>query len=162
MEQPSFSEGICFYHRQYKGEFGEKIDKVLLVDDKTAPGNTLALRRLYMMKNKANLKKLGKAVFFLGDLVKLAHRKSWFIDSNGEVFQYKKTKTARLIFKPVTKMIPIATGGVIVEVLGIPNRFKTLHNPKPGEVYAGVLIDGMYTILYGLYTEQHQDTWRMI
>jgi hypothetical protein len=161
-EIPSFSNGISYFLRQYKLDFGEVRNDLLLVDDTTIDEPTLAKRRLRLLENKIRLKKLSKAVFFLGDLIKLSDRKSWFIDSAGKVFQYKKTKTAKLIFRNITKMIAIKGGGSIIEVEGLHTRFKTLYAPKEDEVYAGILVDGMTNILYGVYTQLHKDTWRMI
>lgn len=161
-EIPSFEEGICFYLRQYKLEFGEVSTKLLIIDDTNVVGDTLAKRRLKLLENKISLKKLSNAVFFLGDLIKLANRKSWFIDSTGNVFQYKKHKMVKLTFKRIKKVITLNSGGAIIEVEGMVSRFKTLYTPKINEVYAGVLIDGITNILYGVYSELHKNTRRMI
>ena len=59
-------------------------------------------------------------------------------------------------------MIAIKGGGAIIEVEGFPTRFKTLYTPKEDEVFAGILVNGMTHILYGVYTKLHNDTWRMI
>lgn len=161
-EVPSFENGVCFYLRQYKLEDNQVRNDLLLIDDTNIPGDTLAKRRLRLTAKKVHLKKLSKAVFFLGDLIKLADRKSWFIDSSGNVFQYKKQKTVKLLFKRITKLITLNSGGAIIQLEGMVTRFKTLYTPKDSEVYAGVLVDGMTSILYGVYTELHTDTWRMI
>jgi hypothetical protein len=161
-EQPAFDEGVVYYLRQYKLEFGEVEDKLLIVDDTTIPQEALAKRRLHLLKNGVKLKSIDRAVFFLGDLIKIADRKSWFIDNSGKVFQYKKEKVAKLVFKKIKTMHALATGGAIIEVEGFVSRFKCLYTPQENEIYAGVLMHGMINILFGVYTEQHKDTWRMI
>ncbi len=108
------------------------------------------------------LKKLNNAVFFLGDLIKLATPKLWFIDNKGLIFQYTKSRKIRLQFKKIKAIHPIKAGGAVIEVYGIASRFKCLYIPTKGETFAGILMDGLSPILYGLYTEQHTDTWRMI
>jgi hypothetical protein len=161
-EIPSFDNGVCFYLRQYKLEDNQVRNVLLVIDDKNIDKSTLSLRRLSLMSDKVTLKKLSNAVFFLGDLVKLADRKSWFIDSNGEVFQYKKTKSVPLEFRRITKVIAISSGSAIIEVEGIASRFKVLYAPREDEVYAGVLKDGITYILYGVYTQKFDKTRRMI
>ena len=53
-------------------------------------------------------------------------------------------------------------GGSIIEVEGIPSRFKTLYTLRKDELYAGILKDGFEYILYGVYKEKHKDTRREI
>jgi hypothetical protein len=102
------------------------------------------------------------AVFFLGDLVKMAKPGIWFIDSNGKVFDYKKQTRALLKFYPIAKNIPIPTGGSIIQAHGIPTRFKCLFSPSLDKNHVGILEYGMSQILYGFYTEKHKNTWRMV
>jgi hypothetical protein len=161
-EKPHIVEGVIVFVRQYLDENKNIIEKYKVVDDKTVPGDTLARRRLVLLKNKVPMKKLGMAIFFLGDLVKLAHRKIWFIDSSGIIFQYKKSQRAKLEFRKITLMYNIPSGGAIIEVQGIASRFKCLHTPRDNEQYAGLLVNGHSYILYGLYKEKPEDSWRMI
>jgi len=125
-------------------------------------GNTLGIRRLRILNKGQALQKIGRAIFFLGDLVKIAKRQSYFIDSNGKLFQYKKSMRAKLTFKRLLNVIPIATGGALLEVEGINSRFKCLFAPKTLELYVGVLEFGKSHILYGLYEQPYKSTWRMI
>lgn len=140
---------------------GER-DRVQIVDDKSITGNSLAWRRLQLKNNGVALFPLKKAVFFISDLVKLSKLGSWFIDSDGTLFEYRKTKKVPLVFKPISQIIPISTGGSIVEVQGIGTRFKTLHAPKGTEKWAGLLLVGTGYLLYGLYDNKQEDTSRMI
>jgi hypothetical protein len=124
--------------------------------------DTLGKRRLLILNSGASLQKVGKAIFFLGDLIKIAKRGMYFIDSTGRVFQYRKSTRAKLQFKRLINVIPIATGGAILEVEGIHSRFKCLFLPKTLELYVGVLEFGKSHILYGLYEQPYKSSWRMI
>lgn len=145
-----------------RADDGEYTYSHQIVDDKNIPAETLGRRRLLLDQQGVRLKKLTKALFFLGDVVKLGKKGVWFIDNSGYVFTYVKTRRIPLRFFKVEKFIPIKTGGTLLEIKGIPGRFKTLHNPLSNEKYAGILVDGMKYILYGLFTEQHQNTVRAV
>lgn len=144
----------------YKDE--EPISKIRLIDDKSIKEPTLGKRRLQLLAQGVELAKLGKAMFFLADLIKLAKSNHHFIDSNGKVFVYKKSTRANLTFKKIQHIFPIETGGAIIEVQGLPQRFKCLFMPKSHETYAGILHWGKSTILYGLYDRKYADTWRKV
>ena len=133
-----------------------------VIDDTSILGETLGLRRLRIQSNGDKLQKIGKAIFFLGDLIKIAKRSSYFIDSSGRVFQYKKSIRAKLHFRHLTNVIPISTGGALLEVGGLMQRFKCLFQPRTLELYVGVLEFGKTHILYGLYEQPYKSSWRMI
>jgi hypothetical protein len=154
-------EGVVLYYRQYELE-DEIKETYHIIDDSTIEQPTLALRRIELLKMQVKLQKLGRATFFLADFIKLANKNTWFIDSAGTVFQYKKHKRAKLIFKKIKRIIPILTGGAIIEVEDSLTRFKTLHTPDASSKYAGLLLYGMGYILYGLYPDKLEDSWRMI
>jgi hypothetical protein len=154
-------DGVVLYYRQYVLD-DEIKETYHIIDDTTIDKPTLALRRIELLKMQVKLQKLGKATFFLADFIKLASRNTWFIDSSGLVFQYKKHRSAKLTFKKVKRVIPIKTGGAIIEVEGIPSRFKTLYVPDANNRYAGLIVDGMGYILYGMYPEKLKDSRRMI
>lgn len=162
-EKPLTLEGVTLYYRQYLEEDGEDVKEVYrVVDDKNVEGATLSLRRLKLMKDGVKLKKLNRAMFFLSDFIKLSNPKSWFIDSNGNIFQHKKSRTLKLVFKKIKRIIRIPTGGVLIEAEGVPGRHKTLYTPPLTNKYAGFLLDGMGFILYGTYEQEHKPTRRMI
>lgn len=160
---PMFRDNVVFYHRIYYNEDGAENHKISIVDDKNVDKPTLASRRLELQAQGVRLKRLKLAIFFIGDLLKVsASGGNWFIDSNGVVFQYKKTTYVNLIFKRITKLIPISTGGSIIEVEGLSSRFKTLHNIDASNIYAGLIKYGMGYILYGTYPTIPKTTRRMI
>ena len=114
------------------------------------------------MSQGTKLAKVGQAIFFLGDLIKLATPNTWFIDSAGKLFNYVKKTRAKLHFYEISKNIAIPTGGAIIEAKGIVTRFKSLYSPGPYEKYVGLLQFGKSLILYGFYEQKPEDTWRLI
>lgn len=160
-ERPLFEEGVVMYIYYYRKE-DDTIAKYHIVDDRTLVGKSLAERRLKLLKQGIRLKKLSRAVFFLGDLIKVATASTWLIDSMGNVFRYKKSKSMKLVYKPIKQIIPIKSGGAIIEVQGVPSRFKCLYKPNSNIKYAGIIEYGMSHILYDLSTEQFDSTRRMI
>ena len=160
--KPLTESGVTFYYHQKQLEEGELVT-VRIVDDKNMPQETLSLRRLQLsLETGVSLFRISKAIYFLGDLIKISTPQTWFIDNTGRVFNYKKTSRAKLKIYPIAQLIPIKTGGVIVEAKGILTRFKALYVPETGMDYVGILHWGKSLILYGFYEQQHDDSWRMV
>jgi hypothetical protein len=137
--------------------------KILFIDDKTIDSPSLGYRRLVLESRGNNLFKLKTAIFFLSDLIKLASPTTWFIDSAGRLFQYTKTRRVKLVYREISKIIPISTGGCIIEVMGISERFKSFKTPELSSTpYVGLLQDGQSYMLYGFYDKQYKNTNRMI
>lgn len=153
---PSNIGGALFYAQER--EDGEEV--VHYVDDKGIGRATLGHRRLVLASEKKyRLYPLKLSFWFLADLIKAAG-KYYFIDNNGKVFRYTKTRMARLTCKKITKVQTIP-GGCLIEVDGLPNRFTALFPPKPEQKYASILeIDG--PILYGYSETKHEDTRRKV
>lgn len=156
--KPNVDDGVIFYY--YAKEDGDI--SLHIVDDKTVPGNSLAARRLHLVCDNVKLFQLRNAIFFLGDLVKLAKPKVWFIDSMGRLFTYTKQTRAKLKYYKIKHLIPIQGGGVIVECEGMHTRYKSLYKPDPKLQYVGILHYGMSTILYGFYDQPYKETWRLV
>lgn len=138
---------------------GEKTFKVL--DDKNIDAPTLASRRLMLQAMSIEVQPITKAIFFIQDMLKISTPKLWFIDSDGFLFKHIKKKRVPLLFKPIKQIFPIPSGGAIIEVEGVEERFKTLFAPTD-EKYAGILKIGRVSFLYGLYFEKPMDTWRQV
>lgn len=160
-EAPIEEEGVSFYLKIYETDTVRKF-LPLVIDDKNMKGSTLARRRLLLKSKEIKLYTLSKAIFFIADLIKLTVGTSYYIDSTGKIFEYKKTTTVPLIFKKIKKVIPIKTGGATIEIEGISTRYKTLFLPRLECKYAGLLKVGMGYILYGLYENKLPDTKRKI
>lgn len=160
-DAPNVDDGVIYYYSEIEKE-DVIMSKLLIVDDINAKGDTLAKRRLQLMTENVPLYRLRHAIFFLGDLIKIATPSTSFIDSNGKLFNYKKTTMVKLKFYRIDNIFPIRTGGAIVALDGIPSRFKVLDTPMDNVVCAGVLHNGMSNILYGLYDHIPTDSRRMI
>ena len=158
-EEPQHEDGVHFY---LKYDQEKEKETRYIIDDKNLPGNSLASRRLALKLNGSKLHGLKYSVFFIGDLIKIQKSYNWFIDSEGTVFNYVKTKRVPLVYREIGQLIPSNHGGAIVEVKGIGTRFKVLHAPTGQVKYAGLLLVDHSYILYGLYEEKLQDTWRMV
>ena len=158
VSKPIEDNGLLYY--EYKDEDSGIITRYIL-DDKSIEQDTLAKRRLYLLAKGVKLRKLDTAIFFLGDFIKLADSVTWFVDSVGKLFQHKKSIMSKLIFKKINRVIPIPSGGAIIEVEGISTRFKVLFAPT-NEIYAGLLKIGRMYILYGLSQELPNSTWRRV
>ena len=156
-------DGVLYYSNTYRNIDDNTLStNIKLIDDKNIKEDTLSRRRLKMKSEGAPLYPLSKAVFFLGDFIKLAQSGYWFIDVYGNIFTYKKSIRAKLVFRKVRKVIPAKSMGSIIEVEGIAHRFKTLRVIKESQRYAGILQYNRINILYGLYDQPYKESWRMI
>jgi hypothetical protein len=147
-------------HQSVQGD--EDQYRIRVVDDKSIDSDSLGLRRAKLKQQGVTLHPIGTAIFFIADLVKLAKSTTWFIDKEGNIFQYKKSTRAKLIYRPISQILPINSGGAIIEVKGIPSRFKSLHMPTTGPTHAGLLSIGTGYILYGLYDKEYDSSYRVI
>lgn len=141
-------------------ELNELIPKAAVLDDTSIEHPTLGQRRLVLRNRKVPLVRLNRVFFFIGDVIRNSNYT--FIDSNGKIFKYVKTKTVPLIFRKITKKWGNPIGmGIIFEVDGIPIRFKTL-NRQSGHEVAGLLKVNNGYILYGTYDRMYNDTRRKV
>lgn len=159
-KEPITENNVTFFlYRKKNLEEDENIIKI--IDDKNKSGKTLGERRLQIQSEGGVLYNVKYAVFFITDLVKISKGATWFIDNHGKVFKYKKTRRVPLIFKKVKKVIQ-HSGGVLVEVEGMVNRFKTLYAPTKDQNWAGILFLPEGPLLYGLFDKKYSDTIRMV
>lgn len=144
--KPSEDGGIIYYATE-----NTETDKlsVRVIDDLNKKGKTLAERRLQMLKEGVPLYNFSLSVFFLGDLIRLSKSGVHWIDSNGKLFEYKKSKSYKAVVKKITKLKNMG-GYWIFEVEGDPSRYKSIYGP-PGASYtrAVFLQDGFNLIFYG-------------
>jgi len=159
---PLHEDGVSFFLTGLDTTEATAEYRLLIIDDKNCVGQDLAARRLQLRKQGVQLYALKQAIFFIGDLIKLAKAKTWFIDCNGQFFQYKKSRRVPLVFRRVTRVTRIQTGGAIIEVEGFSHRFKTLFAPTTEQTHAGVLMVDRAVILYGLYDQAYDDTIRAV
>lgn len=161
--KPLIQDGIVYYYNEYFNiDTAESHKVVSIIDDTNIPENSLSRRRLRAKALGAPLYPVRKAIFFLGDFIRMAKSGYWFIDSNGKLFTYTKSTRTRLTFKRITKVIPSKSTGSLIEVEGIPHRFKTLYEVRSTMRFAGILQYGFTYILYGVYDRKYRDSWRLI
>lgn len=160
---PEWKDDLLVYENTYMHvDTANEYTHTKIIDAKIS-GETLSRRRLKLEAKGLPLYPLKKAAFFLHDFIKLAGNGYYFIDSAGKVFKYKKQLSCRLIFRKVTGVIPSDTTGSIIEVQGMPQRFKTLISlPNPYGLWAGLLDYKGAWLFFGVYNEQYRDTRRMI
>lgn len=162
-KKPLESNGVLYYSNSYINQDTGKIETFIkIIDNRNEPGDTLAARRLKMLEQQAPMYPLRTSIYYLGDFIKLAKSNYWFIDSSGKIFTYKKTISAKLVFKRILQVLPSKATGSIIEVDGIAERFKTLFIPDKHLKYAGILQYKHVNILYGIYDKQYTATRRMI
>lgn len=162
-KQPEADGDVLYYKNTYISEDTNEMNTVVsLIDDRSIQEDSLSRRRLKLRALGVPLYPIRKAIFFLGDFIKMAKSGYYFIDSRGSVFTYKKQIRCPLRFRKITKVIPSKTTGSILEVEGVPNRLKTLFIIKDTMKYAGILYISGDPILYGVYDKKYRDTWRMV
>lgn len=156
---------VLYSYREFMEDESKTIVPIIrILDDTSIPGDTLGKRRMQLLQMKGvKLLKLPRAIYFFSDLIKLCTGSTSFIDSNGMVFTYTKSRSVPLIFKKITRKFPILNSiGTIIEIEGLPSRFKTAYCLKSSEWVAGLLkIDSSY-ILYGIYDELYDNTRRKV
>lgn len=161
--QPTIVGSVVFYSREYEDkELGTPKIGFRVVDDTEVEGATLGLRRLKLKSMDVRLFPVRRAIYFLADLIKISNATTWFIDSAGKTFQYRRSIRAKLTCHKIKKILPLNGMGAIVELDGIPTRFKSMYSPYPGQIYAGVLQWGNGHILYGYYGDPFKPSYRKV
>lgn len=129
-----------------------------VLDDKNQSGNSMGIRRLQTpLKNLYPLKRM---INSFNGLIK--QNKLFFIDNNGNHFEYKKTKYAKLKYYRIKQIIPKKVSSVI-RLEGIPNYFTIPRPPKEGMLWVGVLhLEGIPWLLYEYSEKKLKDTTRKI
>lgn len=161
--EPQRDAGVIYYATEYSDlDTSERTATFRVVDDTNIDGQTLSRRRLKLATDDVPLFPIRQAIYFLGDLLKLAKPTTWFIDSRGAIFQHKKSTRAKLIVKRIKNVFPTRGLGAVIELEGVPQRFKTMFKPSPNMQYAALLQVGLTYIFYGLYADKPDESWRLI
>lgn len=162
-EKPVVKDSIIGYSSAMMNlDTNEVVESIEVVDDKNIPGNSLGMRRLNLVVKGASLFSLKKAIYMLGDLVRLVTgRKTWLIDSQGNLFNYIKSTRAPLTCHKIKKVLHATTAGYILEIEGINERFKLLNDTRKC-MYVGIITYNRKRILYGLYEKMFKKTYRLI
>lgn len=162
-KEPQRDNGVIYYATEYTDlDTSEGTSVLRIVDDTNIDKPTLSRRRLALLVQGVSLFSIRQAIYFLGDLLKQAKVTTWFIDSEGNLFQYSKTKRAKVVVRRITKVLPTEGLGAVIELEGIAHRFKTVFKPDADAQYAAVLQCGLTYIFYGIYKDKPNESWRMI
>lgn len=161
-EPPITVDGISMYgFVDYDAEGDRYVSKYIIIDDKSIQGDTLGIRRLKLKLQNVPLYRINKAIYSVGDLIRLASTRPWIIDSKGTIFKYEKKVTAPLTCHKIQKILRSDKGMYILQLEGVPERFKILNDVKNCQ-YAGVLTINNKRILYGLYEKEFKKTRRKV
>ena len=141
----------------------ELIDGILwiedqVLDDLNMEGETLGARRL-----KSPMQSIYPLKYMIEDVIGLMkHRGNTFIDNEGKVINYEKTKTLKLKYHKIRKREKkgIAT---VLWLKDVPFPFAEKSPPDPDFSWAGVLYDtGIPWKIYDFAEDKKKDTWRKI
>lgn len=162
--KPRIENGIVYYSKEYlEQDTTDTRVGLRIVDDKSISGTSLGARRLKLQFDpQAQLFPIKTTVYFLADLIKYSKPTTWWIDSTGRCFQYKKSTRAKLTCHKLAQVLPLDGMGAVVEAAGIPQRFKCLYSPRPDQHYVGVLRWGLGYILYGFYEQPFKASYRSV
>lgn len=133
-----------------------------VIDDSSIQQPTLGKRRLFLKSNGITILPINKIIYFLVDLIKLAQPNTWFIDNSGNIFTYKKAISAKLSCHRIKNILPSTGMGAVIEVEGVPQRFKVMYSPNVSQQYVGLLQFNHSYLLYGLYEEPFKASRRKI
>ena len=141
----------------------EEIDGILwiedqVLDDKNMSGKTLGLRRI-----QSPMKSVYPLKYMIEDEIGLMkHRGTTFIDTEGKVINYEKTRSLKLKYHKIAKREKkgIAT---VLWLKDVPFPFAEKSPPDIEITWAGVLYDhGIPWKIYDFSEEKKKDTWRKI
>ena len=162
-KQPKSHEGILYFLTEsYDPDTNTFSQSIRILDDKSIEAETLSRRRLILKEDGAPLYPLRKAIFMLGDFIRLNKPSCWWIDSSGKLFSYRKSERVKLRFYKIKNIMPAKGTGAIIEVHGIPQRFKTIFNPDKTHTHAGILEIGRMKVLYCTSDGYIKDSWRKV
>ena len=130
-----------------------------ILDDKNMKGHTIGLRRLYT-PHSIDLYKLNNQQDNFRGILK--SRQKMFIDTNGYIFEYEKTKFCQLKYYKVKKAERIGTGCRLY-LYGVKQAFLIPRPPPPEYQWAGILHYMMLPwILYDYSETKLKDTRRKV
>lgn len=157
--EPDLHNGIVYYANQHLDLENQLHTNSYIIDDRNIAKDSLGLRRLSIPKD--DIYPLSTTIYTLQDLIKLAKPTTWFIDNSGQLFQYRKSTRAKLQTYRIKQVLPVTGIGCVLEIEGFSERFKSMTVPNT-ERYAAILTYKNKNLLYGLYTENIKQTWRLV
>lgn len=131
------------------------LDDVVL-DDKNMPGETLGIRRL-----QTPFKEIVPLKYSIPDPVGLIKHSSYtpYIDFNGKIFLYEKTKWARLQYFKIKKVDKQITH-CLLWIARYNSPFVIPRPPPPGYNWAGVITINNFPWMLFDYSKERRKTSR--
>ena len=134
-KEPQRDDGVIYYATEYSDlDTSEHTATFRVVDDKSVAGDTLSRRRLRLAVDNVPLFPIRQALYFLGDLLKVAKPTTWFIDSQGQLFQHQKNAFSL----PLSPIKPVLVGGKMatqnisqkssIQPIGVDLKFGSMAN----------------------------------
>ena len=128
-----------------------------IVDDRNQPGSNLGVRRLQTPHK--NLYPLKKQLDYRGILKSSTKT---FIDTNGKLFHYEKTKFPKLKYHKIKKLT-LKEKASTLYLYGVNFPFIIPRPPDSSINYAGVLyLDNLPWILYNYSEEAQKDSRKKV
>lgn len=141
----------------------ELIDGILwlddqVLDDKNMEGETLGQRRL-----QTPMKSIYPLRYMLEDEVAMMrHKRKTFIDNEGRVFSYEKTKTVKIHYHKIRKREKKGVATVLW-LKDCPFPFAEKSPPSEELTWAGVMyLEGFPWKIFNFTEERKKSTWRKI
>lgn len=130
-------------------------DIIYKVDNKNLPYDTIGKRRLRI--HKKELYKFTGTYFSLVAVIK--SNKKLFIDNTGKLINYKKSKTAKLEYIKIKRVVPVDNKGLLIYMYNKTAPLLVSNLVYNKEKYVGILDN---TIVYDFSTYKKENTWRKI
>lgn len=137
---------------------GSKLREPLILDD-LSYDLPFPRRRLQIPENVKY--KINKSYMNISQFLRAKTYKRTFVDSVGLIFNYTKTKSTKLTYHRLIKVLPIEDHGnaLIIQDVSMPLMVSAL---EPIKKYVGLLDYLGGYIVYEYSDERKKDTWRMI
>ena len=153
----SITENCKRIWTEYKVTYIETQSGVFILDNKNIKGDTLGSRRLLLKNSPLYFPRT--CILNASQLIKSKHK--LFIDSNGDVFKYIKTKTVPLKYFKIKEIIK-NDNTCILTFYKINHSIRLSCRIAYGLKYVGFLITHMGYITYEYSEIEKNDSWRKI
>ena len=161
--EPEQQDLLLYYRTEsYNLDNASFKQNIRIIDDKSIDAPTLGKRRSIIKASGSLVYSINVAVYFLSDLIKLSTPNTWWIDNAGNHFKYQKFTRAKLKFYKIKNCYVLPGMGAVIELQGLPMRFKLLYKPDEDKTWAGVLHWDKNTVLYGVYDTFQRESWRLV
>jgi hypothetical protein len=144
----------------------DRVDGLLLLDDRilddnNMPGSTLGIRRLQTHTKRDQLVPLIKSMQTVVGVIK--NPAARYIDCNGKVFMYQRTRTIKVKYLKIKKIEPKEGTSTILWVRGINTPFTLIRPPYATMTWVGIIYLGDFPwIVYEFSESKKPDARKRI